>query len=247
LYERGLTNAANGLAAIEACVFGARSIGMPELAAALRDDLADPALHARLCQAPKWGNDDARADRWAAELVAMRERVLDRVDARFGHRPHMVGHVVRSLHHVDGRRLGATPDGRRAGAPLADSIGAETGTAAAGPTGVLNSVLKLDAPRNYKGGYNLNVTLPSGGQDAGTVLALVEGFFGQGGQELQVNVLNAAVLRQAQACPERHGNLLVRVAGLSARFVDLPLVEQEELIRRAEATTTTFTSTSTST
>ncbi len=237
LYERGLTNAANALAAIEEVVFVQRTMTLPALIEAMRGNFEDALARARLRRAPKWGNDDERADRWARELVAMRERVLDAVDDRFGHRPHFVCHVVRSLHHLDGRRIAASPDGRLAGAPVADSIGAETGTAAAGPTGVLNSTLKLDAARNYRGGYNLNLTLPAGRMPEtemrADVAALVDGFFGQGGQELQINSLNADVLRDAQAHPDRHGDLLVRIAGLSARFVDLPSLEQDELIQRA--------------
>ncbi len=152
VYERGLTNAVNGLAAIDQVVFGDGTLDLKQLVEALQANLADRAVRERLLAAPKWGNDDDRADRWAIELVALRERVLDEVDARFGGRPHMSCHVVRSLHHLDGRRIAASPDGRLAWTPVADSLGAQTGTARAGPTGVLNSVLKLDAAHNYRGG-----------------------------------------------------------------------------------------------
>jgi len=235
VYERGLTNAANALAAIEQVVFEERSLTMSQLLAAMASDFEDPSVRERLLAAPKWGNDDERADRWAVELLAMRERVLDAVDARSGGRPHMACHVVRSLHHLDGKRLAASPDGRLAGTPVADSVGAQTGTALGGPTAVLNSVLKLDAARNYRGGYNLNLTFPRRSAAPDALRALIEGFFAQGGQELQINCFDAATLREAQAHPERHGDLVVRFAGLSARFVDLSPIEQNELIERAEA------------
>lgn len=235
VYERGLTNAANALAAVEQVVFEEGALSLSELVRAMRSDFADASVRNRLRSAPKWGNDDERADKWALELVAMRERVLDAVDAEFGGRPHMVCHVVRSLHHLDGRRIGASADGRLAGTPVADSIGAESGTALAGPTGVLKSVLKLDAARNYRGGYNLNLTLAESDARPEVLLALIEAFFGEGGQELQINCLDAATLRAAQEEPERHADLVVRVAGFCVRFVDLSRVEQEELIRRAEA------------
>ena len=235
LYERGLTNAANALAAIDTLVFQERSATMGDVVAAMGSDFADDTLRERLLAAPKWGNDDERADRWALELVAMRERVLDAVDARFGHPAHFVCHVVRSLHHVDGRRIAASPDGRRAWTPVADSIGAETGTARNGPTAVLHSVLKLDAARCYRGGYNLNLTLPKRDATPEAVLALVETFFGRGGQELQINCLDAATLRAAQHQPERYGDLVVRFTGFSFRFIDLAPAEQAELIARAHA------------
>lgn len=233
IYERGLTNAANALAAIHEVVFERREARLSEIVAALRDSFPDERLRARLQAAPKWGNDDPRADRWALTLAEMRERVLDRVDARHGGAPHMSCHVVRSLHHLDGARLGASADGRRAGAPLADSIGAHMGTARTGPTGVLRSVLKLDAARTYRGGYNLNLTLPGGRASTEEVLGLVEAFFVKGGQELQVSCLDPARLREARDNPAAHRDLVVRVAGFSARFVDLSPLEQEELIARA--------------
>lgn len=235
LYERGLTNAANALAAIEQLVFRERLLSMSELLAAMRTNFQDGTVRTRLLAAPKWGNDDDRADRWALELVALRERVLDEVDAQFGGRPHMACHVVRSLHHLDGRRIAASPDGRLAWSPVADSIGAQTGTARAGPTAVLRSVLKLDVARHYRGGTNLNLTLRKREATPEALLGLIEGFFGEGGQELQVNCFDAATLRAAREHAERHGDLVVRVAGLSARFVDLSPAEQQELIDRAEA------------
>jgi len=236
LYERGLTNAANALAAIEKLAFEERAVGLSRLVEASRRNFEGAGeLRARIALAPKWGTDDDRADRWALRLVETRERVLNRVDGEFGHRAHAVCHVVRSLHHLDGRRLAASCDGRLAGAPLADSIGPQTGTARAGPTAALNSVLKLDASRYYRGGYNLNLTLTRANAPVEVVLALIEAFFADGGQELQLAVLDAEALRQARVHPERFGDLVVRFAGFSARFIDMSPAEQQELIERAEA------------
>lgn len=234
-FERGLTNAANALSAIEQVVFRERAVSMSELRDQMASDFGDAKYRERLRGAPKWGNDDDRVDRWALELVKMRKRVLDEVDAHFEDGPHMSIHVVRSLHHLDGRRIGATPDGRRAMTPVADSIGAETGTAVAGPTALLKSVLKIDAARFFRGGYNLNLTLSSAQTRPEFLRSLVEAFFAEGGQELQINCFDAATLRTAQKNPQEYGDLIVRFSGFSARFVDLSVVEQEELIGRAEA------------
>lgn len=235
LYERGLTNAANALAAIEQLVFKDGCLTLPGLLASMRSDFEDPAIREQLLSAPKWGNDDDRADVWAQALVSMRDRVLDDIDQEFSHPAHFVCHVVRSLHHTDGWGIAASPDGRLAGTPVCDSIGAQTGSAANGPTATLRSVLKLDAARFYRGGYNLNVALPGARTTPQTVRVLIDGFFGEGGQELQINCFDAATLREAGENPDKHGDLVVRFAGLSSRFVDLSPAEQEEVIARADA------------
>lgn len=228
IFCRGLADAVNALAALQAV---ANQGGDPTAhAAAVRAGKAVPPP-----ETPHWGEDDPRADRWAVELSRRAAACVDRIATRLGLPPHPICHVVRSLHHLDGRRLGPTPDGRVAGAPCADSIGAVCGTSTQGPTAMLLSVLRLDIAAWYRGGVNLNLTLPS--QQAGPPILgpLIEAYFAQGGQELQLNVLDAGRLREAMAQPGRHGDLVVRIAGCSARFIELSRLEQEELIRRAEA------------
>jgi len=232
-YTRGTTNAVNALAALDAVAFGKSGMGLGEFLRRL--DHGDQDLLRQIAACPRWGNDDDRADRWGVALNEARQSALDQAARGRGVRL-ICCHVVRSLHHLDGRRIGPTADGRPAGQPVADSIGAAAGEARLGPTAMLNSVLKLNAARDLAGIYNLNLTLPGGAQSSPQVLrALCEAFFLDGGQELQINVLDAAKLREAQQHPERFGDLVVRIAGLNARFVELSRLEQDELIRRAEA------------
>ena len=232
-YTRGTSNAVNALAAMEQEVFqGGRSTLADYIAAV---DAQDPRLLGRIAEAPKWGNDDDAADRWALALNATRDRVIRNFAKRHGLPAFAVCHVVRSLHHVDGRKIGPTADGRPGAAPVGDSIGAVLGTAKEGPTAVLNSVLKLDAARWFTGIYNLNVTLPASQSSPEVIRWLTEPFFADGGQEIQFNVLDADQLRRAQKHPDRYRDIVVRIAGLNARFVELSQLEQDELIRRAEA------------
>jgi formate C-acetyltransferase len=98
----------------------------------------------------------------------------------------------------------------------------------------LRSVSTIDAVEEYPGGYNLNITL-SGGTPAAVIRGLVRTFFSEGGQEVQINCVDAALLREARARPKEYGDLVVRVAGLSAIFVQLSDLEQQELIDRCEA------------
>jgi formate C-acetyltransferase len=230
-YTRGTANAVNALAAMEREVFQG-GMTLPEYVAAV--DAGAPELLERIAAAPKWGTDAAVADRWAVRLNEARDHALRDVAERHALPPMSVCHVVRSLHHVDGRRMGATVDGRAAGAPVGDSVGPVQGTAAGGPTAALASVLKLRAGEWFSGIYNLNLTLPPEQGTPQIVRWLAEGFFQDGGQELQIAVLDPERLRAAQADPDAHRDLVVRVAGLNARFVELSRLEQEELIARAE-------------
>lgn len=253
--ENGFANAVNALAAIDYLVFRDLS-GVPEhpepvegakvrsgnpetgrfklsdLIAALKDGLLDPSLRAEIARAPKWGNDDDRADRWAREWERARSEVMREVEAETGERRHVNGHLVRSLNYIAGRSVGASLDGREAGAPLAESIGAQQGTAVKGPTAVLNSVLKLEYAAHWPGGYNLNLTLPpaTDGNSIRNLQALVEAFFGNGGQELQIGCLDAKTLLAARRDPQRYRDMLVRVAGFNAFFVKLSPAQQDELV-----------------
>jgi formate C-acetyltransferase len=233
-YNRGLTNAVNALSAMETLVFGNREMTLKEMLQATQKETLPAALGRRIDAAPKWGHDDDRADSLMASLLAMRRRVFNRLSAEGLQKP-VICHVVRSLHYVSGAKIETTPDGRSSGDPLADSVGPIGGTAEKGPTAVLNSIVKLDAVQDFDGGYNFNLTLPAAGTSVKIVQDLAESFFRRGGQELQINVLSSKTLKDAEKNPEQYKNLVVRVAGLNARFIELSQNERLELIRRAEA------------
>lgn len=234
----GFANAVNALAAVDTVVFREPHTTLAEVGQALTADFAgtEP-LRERLQQAPKWGNNDDRADALAVAWMEARAEVLRRIEREDALPPLAMEMVVRSLHHLEGALVGATPDGRRAGTPLADSIGAVLGTASGGPTAILNSVCKAVPARYWAGGYNLNVTLPlaSWGNPAmrDRLAAMIDVFFAHGGQELQINSLDPAVLREAITRPDAYGHLMVRIAGFNAFFVRLSRCEQEDILQRA--------------
>jgi formate C-acetyltransferase len=238
--DAGFANTVNSLASIARVVHEERLATPVALAAALRADYAghEP-LRRALCGAATRGNDDSATDRWALAWLEVRDRACRRVEQVLGIPRLLPELVTRSLHHLEGARLAATPAGRRAGDPLGDSVGAVLGGARRGPTALMTSVCGMNAALHWPGGYNLNVTLPSARwsqpSTLGELVALIDGFFGSGGQELQLAVLDADTLREARAHPDRHPDLIVRVAGFNARFGELSTVEQDELIARAEA------------
>ena len=137
-----------------------------------------------------------------------------------------------------GRRTGATADGRKARAPISDSIAPTNGADQNGPTSVLCSASKIDHGR-CTGGNILNIKFtPSALESAGnfekfssllkTYLCDLKGF------EVQVNVVSGEMLRNAQKTPEEYRDLIIRVAGYSARFIELSKDIQDDIIARTE-------------
>jgi formate C-acetyltransferase len=133
---------------------------------------------------------------------------------------------------------GALPDGRKAWEPLSDGISPMQGADRHGPTAVIQSAARLDHART--GGTLLNQKFtPSlvAGEDGLTKLAnLVRSYFKLDGHHIQFNVVTADALRDAQREPEKHRDLIVRVAGYSDYFCDLTPALQNEIIARTEQT-----------
>jgi formate C-acetyltransferase len=141
-----------------------------------------------------------------------------------------------TCHVYFGSVTGATPDGRRAGLPLSEGISPVQGADRRGPTAVLASAARMDHVKT--GGTLLNMKMtPSvleGEEGIGRLGHLVRGYFRMGGHHVQFNVVTREALREAQAHPEKHRDLIVRVAGYSDYFCDLSPELQEEIIARTE-------------
>ena len=141
-----------------------------------------------------------------------------------------------TCHVYFGSVTGAMPDGRSAGQPLSEGISPVQGADRRGPTAVIKSAAKMDHIKT--GGTLLNMKFtPSLLQDdhgIDSLAHLVRSYFKMDGHHLQFNVVQAETLRQAQAEPAAFRDLIVRVAGYSDYFCDLPAALQEEIIARTE-------------
>lgn len=142
-----------------------------------------------------------------------------------------------TMHVLYGHMTWATPDGRCAGEPLSDGIGPVQGMDQNGPTAMLLSAAKLDQ-RQCSNGTLLNLRLhPTALQAPGGLekfRQLLETYFEQHGMQLQINVISGDMLRDAQQNPEDYQDLVVRIAGFSAYFVQVYKEAQDDLIRRTE-------------
>ncbi|MFZ5442170.1 MAG: pyruvate formate lyase family protein [Myxococcota bacterium] len=233
----GLATAVDSLSAIRAFVFERREVSMDRLARALATDFRhDEALRQTLASAAKFGNDDARVDALAAEVVA---RFCAHVST---HRTATGGRYKASLisyglNVYEGALEPASADGRRAGAPLSNSMSPSNGAERRGPTAAMRSLARIDQTAiGY--GNSLNMRLPLGllSSEAGveSVVHLVRGYFAQGGFHVQFNAVDGETLRAAQARPAEFTDLIVRVSGYSAYFTRLGRSIQDDLIARTE-------------
>lgn len=228
----GLSNAADMIyAALVLCC----DEGEPLRSLVARLDGGDAALRARLRQLPKFGQGHPPVDAVAARLVSMMSEALERQ-----HTPLrsalVLGHLAggENMHIGYGLLMGPTLDGRECGKPLGDSL-AGSQAITASPTAVLRSLCTLDHSQLVAGSIATLRLLPQDFADAearGKVVALVRAYVAGGGSQLQINALDAETLRRAQAAPQEHRGLMVRVAGYSADFTQCGKTLQDEIISR---------------
>ncbi len=231
----GVADLANSLAVIDRLVFRDHQSCLEDIADACAANFNGyEALRARGRKTAAFGNDDQTVDNFAAEVTLLFDRCISRhVNTRGGR--WMPGFYSMTCHQGFGSRMAAMPSGRLSGQPLADGLAPADGTDMLGPTASLNSVARLDH-RRFGNGINLNIKFDAstvGGIEGRQMLeALVLGYFAQGGMQIQVNVLDPDALEEAMKDPDSHRNLLVRVSGYCAYFVDLTPAMQQELIDR---------------
>ncbi len=231
----GIGTITDSLSAIHEHVYKIGDVPWDELLVALESDFSvQEKLKRKLThQTPRYGNDDDEADR-------IMQRVFDSLIREIDGRPNTKG----GRYHVDmlpttchiyfGSVMGASPDGRQAGAPVSEGISPVQGADRSGPTAVIKSAAKMDHLRT--GGTLLNMKfLPQVLADNAGIEKLgqlVRTYFRLDGHHIQFNVVDADTLKRAQEHPEEHRDLIVRVAGYSDYFCDLSRELQDEIIAR---------------
>jgi formate C-acetyltransferase len=232
----GLGSITDALSAIRQHVYIQPSLQMADLLAAMAADFPDERLRQMLLnRTPRYGNDDDAAD-------ALMQRVFECYFQAVDGRPNTKGGAYHinllptTAHVYFGSVMGASADGRRAGLPLSEGISPVQGADRCGPTAVLRSAAKMDHSRT--GGTLLNQKftpqLLDGEAGLRSLRQLIRGYFDLGGHHVQFNVVDAATLYDAQAHPQEHRDLIVRVAGYSDYFCDLSETLQNEIIARSE-------------
>jgi formate C-acetyltransferase len=233
----GLGTITDSLTAIKYQVFDKKQATFKELLNSLKANFEG---HEKLRQkllnkTPKYGNDDEYPDQI---MKAIFDVYFNAADGR----PNMKGGNYRinllptTVHIYFGSVTGATPDGRKSAEPLSEGVSPVQGADRKGPTAVIKSVSKIDHLKT--GGTLLNqkfapeILEREEGLDK--LAHLIRTYFMLDGHHIQFNVINGETLREAQKHPEKHHDLMVRVAGYSDYFVNLSVELQNEIIKRTE-------------
>ena len=234
----GLATTADSLTALKYIVFDKKIATGEEFLQAILDnwegheDLRQIVLNT----VPHYGNDDPYADEEMTYVMDLYYNIT-RAFSTCRCKTYKCGTFGASDHVVQGEITWATPDGRKTGEPIADACSPAQGRDKNGPTSVLNSSTTFDHG-HFMDGIAVNLKIhPTSlqGDDGMTKLEnLTKGYFNQGGLEVQYNVVDAKTLRKAQEHPEDYHNLVVRIAGFSAYFVDMTTEMQNDIISREE-------------
>jgi formate C-acetyltransferase len=239
----GVAMVADSLSMIRKYVFEKKQLTMSTLLEALADNFEEhEELRARLDNdSEKYGNDLEKVDMLARDTgKAFCKSIQSRMTTRDG--PYHGALFSVSMYIPQGETVGATPDGRKAGLMLSDGVSPAHSRDTHGPTAAMKSVARLDHGLCYNGTlYNMKFMPHSFDTEAGRkrFIGLVDAYFELGGLHVQFNVVDRETLEDAKVNPQLHRDLIVRVAGYSAYFIELDPFVQDEVIARTEFSTGT--------
>jgi pyruvate formate-lyase/glycerol dehydratase family glycyl radical enzyme len=237
---QGIGTVTNSLAAIQWAVFEQRLVTMEELVTHLRNNFegAEELRQQLLRKAPKYGNDDSKADEialWVADLLDKEARKHRRPIDGGTYRGILISALGSQV--AEGRVLGATPDGRLQGQAVSNGMSPVNGTELKGMTAALHSAAVASAPHLSSGtAFNMVLNPMTIRTDEGVekLASLLEGYFALGGRQVQFNPMGRETLLDAQQHPEDYPDLMVKVSGYSYRFIDLSKALQNDIIARTE-------------
>ncbi len=229
----GNVNAANSLSAIKRLVFDEKTMSAEKMVEAMDRNFVGRHAELKLMRnAPKYGNDDDYVD---SIFVSLHDYLNDSIKEqapKVGLDSYLGVTINNAQNTTLGRWVGATPDGRKAGTPMANANNPAPGTDKNGVTAMLNSILK---PRhdNHAGMVsNIRFTRELFTESRGKMHGLIKNYFDRGAAHAMISVVGKDDLRNAMQRPAEYRDLIVRVGGFSARFVDLKKDVQQEIYDR---------------
>ena len=235
----GMVNVANSLAAMKKNIFEEKRFTTKEMMEAIRANYEGyDKIRKALLDAPKYGNDDDYVDLILRDLYNAWSDSATKVKSWIGDgstwQPSTLSVTTQVLH---GKACNATPDGRKNQDTVSDgALSAFPGTDLSGPTALIHSAAKVDANNLQSTLFNMKFSPSAVEGDAGArkFIALNDAYFKMGGYQVQYNVVDSKMLIDAKKHPENYSDLMVRVAGFSAKFVDLGPDIQKQIIDRTQ-------------
>jgi formate C-acetyltransferase len=235
----GMANAVDSLSAIRTLVFEMGEVSGAELLAAMRQDFVGYEVLLKQIQGcPRFGNDRPDVDALAAELSESVFKEFQRYAPWRGGK-FLPGCLMFVTYARAGEGVMATPDGRLAGEPIADSAGPVQGRDRSGPTAMLNSVTRLAqelAPGTLVVNARFARSMLDSSEQRSRLKGLIRTYFQNGGMQIQINVVDQTVLKDAIVHPERHEDLIVRIGGYSEYFNRLSPALKASVLERTEHT-----------
>ena len=229
----GNTNAADSLAAIKKFVFEEKALTMAELVDALKTNFEgkEELRQKLLNEAPKFGNDDDYVDLIMKEVQHRTQKEVEKIKDYYGF-PRTLDGSVAGGYYPWGRRAAASADGRKSKETFADAaMSPMAGRDINGPTAVLKSMGKVPPTWAYLSNQKFMPVFLKG-ENRDIFSSYLKSWADLGCYHLQFNVVDRDILADAQAKPEEHTDLMVRVAGYSAYFIDLSKGVQDDIIAR---------------
>jgi pyruvate-formate lyase len=234
VYTQSPINAGDSLAVIKKLVFDEKLVSMDELIRACAANWEGyERLQQRCLGVPKFGNDDDYVDSILANMYHKAAEAIKSVNSHFG-TPYTPEATLAAGYFFGGISTGATPDGRRKRETVSDGqLSPMRGRDVNGPTAVLKSCSKVKVSETWNQLVNQKLP-PVFVKSKELFAAYLRTWHGFGNWHIQFNCQDIEELKDAQIHPENHANLVVRVAGYSAHFIDLTRGIQDDIISRTE-------------
>jgi pyruvate formate-lyase/glycerol dehydratase family glycyl radical enzyme len=223
---------------IKKVVYDEKSMSLPNFIKTINSNFEENEVYRQklINNYVKWGNDETEIDSYANELWELfTQEVSKSTPLRGGQ--YNAGAYSMGIHVMEGMLTRPTADGRKAGRPISNSLSPVNRVEKNGITAILNSIAKLNY-NNAMNGVAVNVRLHPQNLETQENIEkfyhLLKTYFDKGGMQIQPNVVSTETLKDAQIHPENYTDLIVKVGGYNATFIDLGIPIQNDIIDRLE-------------
>ena len=229
----GNTNTADSFTAIKELVYEKKLIPPARMREILDDNFNGFETERRLMlNCPKYGNDHDGADAMLVKVHDFTCHAIRGQNRRTGLHSYLAVVINNAQNTTLAGWVGASPDGRRAGMPMANANNPTSGADRKGITAMINSILRPSTKAHAGSVQNLRFSREAFRDERDKIKAILNTYFDQGGSQAMITVIGRGVLEKALKDPEKYKDVFVRVGGFSARFVELPSNVQQEIVNR---------------